>query len=453
VFIDWRMPGLDGIQTVRRLAAMSLQSQRPRPLMITANGREEVVREGERNGFETTLHKPVSPSVLFDATMRVLASEPGRMADKGAPRSVTGPSWTLPHARVLLVEDNEINREVATHLLQQAGITPDTAENGAIALELLAVQDYDLVLMDMQMPIMDGFEATRHIRANPRLASMPVVAMTANALPEDRNRCLAAGMDDHIAKPISPATFFTTLHRWLTGKPARTGGNLLDAAWHENVANPVAEMIEVVAPEAEETTADWVQSLAATGLLDVDGAVARVGGRVDTFRQLLGRLLSGYAQTPQQIGALLQAHERAEAARLAHALAGLAGNLGATHVASAAASLECALMGMAAEDSAALLKGLEQAHASLCMALRQHLPPETPEPAAPVATQATSTTDVLDRLRRQLADGASEASLTFAANRQRLADVLEADRFRRLCEAVENYDYESAVEVLADSAG
>lgn len=453
VFIDWRMPGLDGIQTVRRLAAMSLQSQRPRPLMITANGREEVVREGERNGFETTLHKPVSPSVLFDATMRVLASEPGRMADKGAPRSVTGPSWTLPHARVLLVEDNEINREVATHLLQQAGITPDTAENGAIALELLAVQDYDLVLMDMQMPIMDGFEATRHIRANPRLASMPVVAMTANALPEDRNRCLAAGMDDHIAKPISPATFFTTLHRWLTGAPARTGGGLYDAAWHENVANPVAEIIDVVEPEAEEAVPDWMQALAGTGLLDVDGAVARVGGRIDTFRQLLGRLLSGYAQTPQQIGALLQAGERAEAARLAHALAGLAGNLGARQVAGAAASLECTLMGMAAEDASVLLNGLEQAHASLCMALRQHLPAETPEPAAPVATQATSTTDVLDRLRRQLGDGASEASLTFAANRQRLADVLEEDRFRRLCEAVENYDYESAVEVLADSAG
>ncbi|MGN5476194.1 response regulator [Cupriavidus basilensis] len=223
VFIDWRMPGLDGIQTVRRLAAMPLQSQRPRPLMIAANGREEIVREGKRHGFETTLHKPVSPSVLFDATMRVLASEPGRMADKGAPRSVTGPGWSLPHARLLLVEDNEINREVATHLLQQAGIMPDAAENGAIALELLAGQDYDLVLMDMQMPVMDGFEATRHIRANPRLASLPVVAMTANALPEDRNRCLAAGMDDHIAKPISPATFFTTLHRWLTGAPTRTG--------------------------------------------------------------------------------------------------------------------------------------------------------------------------------------------------------------------------------------
>lgn len=450
VFIDWRMPGLDGIETVRRLAAMSLRSQRPRPLMITANGREEVVCEGERNGFETTLHKPVSPSVLFDATMRVLASEPGRMAERGAARSVTGPGWTLPHARVLLVEDNEINREVATHLLQQAGITPDTAENGAIALELLAVQDYDLVLMDMQMPVMDGFEATRHIRANPRLASLPVVAMTANALPEDRNRCLAAGMDDHIAKPISPATFFTTLHRWLTGAPSRTGAGTQEPAdWHDATANVVAEVAVVAEAEPAGTVGDWMQALAATGMLDVGGAVARVGGRTDTFRQLLGRLLSGYAHTPQQIGALLQGGEHAEAARLAHALAGLAGNLGARQVASAATALECALVGGAAADLAALLQTLEQAHASLCEALRQHLPAETPTPAAPVAPQAASTADVVDRLRRQLAEGASEAGLTLAANRQRLADVLEADRFRRLCEAVESYDYESAVEVLA----
>lgn len=451
VYIDWRMPGLDGIETVRRLAAMSLRSQRPRPLMITANGREEVVREGQRNGFETTLHKPVSPSVLFDATMRVLASEPGRLVDRGAPRSVTGPSWTLPHARVLLVEDNEINREVATHLLQQAGITPDTAENGAIALELLAVQDYDLVLMDMQMPVMDGFEATRHIRANPRLVSLPVVAMTANALPEDRNRCLAAGMDDHIAKPISPATFFTTLHRWLTGAPSRTGAGAQDpAGWHDGAQNLPNALAEATAAQAEDAMPDWAQALAATGLLDVDGAVARVGGRIDTFRQLLGRLLSGYAHTPQQIGALLQGGERAEAARLAHALAGLAGNLGARQVAGASALLECALMGMASDDSSALLQALEQAHASLCEALRQHLPAEAPELVAPVANQATSTADVLDRLRRQLADGASEASLTLAANRQRLADVLEAARFRRLCEAVENYDFEGAVEILGD---
>ncbi|WER48417.1 response regulator [Cupriavidus sp. WKF15] len=453
VFIDWRMPGLNGIETVRRLAAMSLQGQRPRPLMITANGREEVVREGQRNGFETTLHKPVSPSVLFDATMRVLASEPGRMADRGAPGSETGPGWSLPHARVLLVEDNEINREVATHLLQQAGITPDTAENGAIALELLAGQDYDLVLMDMQMPVMDGFEATRHIRANPRLASLPVVAMTANALPEDRNRCLAAGMDDHIAKPISPATFFTTLHRWLTGTPSRTGAGAREAAgWHDDALAVPNAMVETAEPEAADAAPDWIRALAATGLLDVDGAVARVGGRIDTFRQLLGRLLAGYASTPQQIGALLQGGERAEAARLAHALAGLAGNLGARQVASVSASLECALTGRGAQDPCALLQALEQAHASLCEALTRHLPAEAPGPAAPLANQAASTSDLLDLLRRQLADSASDASLTFAANRQRLADVLEVDRFRRLCEAVENYDFESAVEVLAGSA-
>lgn len=428
-FIDWRMPGLDGIETARRLAAMPLRGQRPRPLMVTANGREDVLREGERNGFEAMLLKPVSPSVLFDATMRVLAAGPDS-AEPRAHRRATGPGWSLPQCRVLLVEDNEINREVAMHLLQQAGISPDTAGNGAEALQCLAVQAYDLVLMDMQMPVMDGFEATRKIRANPRLAGLPVVAMTANALPEDRERCLAAGMNDHIAKPIRPEAFFATVHHWLTRTVPRAAAST----------------------EPHAARLPWLDALAAAGVLHVEGGLGRVAGNAGTYRQLLARLDSGYADIVDRIGALMQAGNRAEAARQAHVLLGVAGNLGAKRVADGAARLEGALEAGDGAGAEARLDDLRRAFASLRDALRAHLPPVDGASVPADGGDTASITAIIALLRRQLREGASEAGLTFASHHHRLTDVLTASAVSHLRMAVESFDYESALAVLDGAA-
>ncbi|WP_439685770.1 histidine kinase [Cupriavidus oxalaticus] len=417
-FIDWRMPGLDGIETARRLAGLALRGPRPRPLMVTANGSEAVMRAGEQGGFEALLLKPVSPSVLFDATLRVLAAEPGTPPPAEPEHPAPGPGWSLPQRRVLLVEDNEINREVAVHLLQQAGITPDTAENGRVALERLATQAYDLVLMDMQMPVMDGVEATRRIRADARLAALPVVAMTANALPEDRERCLAAGMDDHIAKPISPPVFFATVHRWLT-----RGGK-----------------VPAVAPEWPA----WLGALAATGVLDAGEALARTGGQPETYRSLLARLRDRYADAGAQI-----ARGRAgEAAQLAHELAGVAGNLGAMAVSRAAAALECTLRD-GGNGAALQAAALEAAMSDLLAALRRHLP-EAPAQSSLIEPSAESAAPAMARLRRQLCEGASEAGSTLAAHRAALATAVPAGMLAGLEAAIEAYDYAAALAILDD---
>ncbi|BDB27187.1 response regulator [Cupriavidus sp. P-10] len=422
-FIDWRMPGLDGIETARRLARLALRGPRPRPLMVTANGSEAAMRAGEHGGFEALLLKPVSASVLFDATLRVLAAEPGTPLQAEPERPAPGPGWSLPQRRVLLVEDNEINREVAVHLLQQAGITPDTAENGRVALERLAAHAYDLVLMDMQMPVMDGVEATRRIRADARLAALPVVAMTANALPEDRERCLAAGMDDHIAKPISPPVFFATVHRWLTH----------------------GDSVPAVAPAAQAWPA-WLGALAATGVLDVDGPLARAGGQPETYRGLLARLRDRYADAGTRAG---------RAAQLAHELAGVAGNLGAMAVSRAAAALECTLRD-GGDGAARQAAALEAAMSDLLAALHRHLP-EAPDPqdepaapAAPIEPSAASAAQAMARLRRQLREGASEAGSTLATHRAALAAAAPAGMLAELEAAIEAYDYAAALAVLDD---
>jgi two-component system, sensor histidine kinase and response regulator len=204
------MPKIDGIETCKRLQA--LPASPPHLVMVTAYGREEVLKKAEETGIENVLVKPVTSSTLFDTALSALSADSKTRGEVG-----TMPSFDSARTRgtrVLLVEDNEINQEVAIGQLEDAEVTVDLAENGESAVRMVQNNEYDLVLMDMQMPVMDGIEATRAIRADPRFDSLPIIAMTANAMAADRERCLEAGMNDHIAKPIDPEELFGVLLRW-----------------------------------------------------------------------------------------------------------------------------------------------------------------------------------------------------------------------------------------------
>jgi len=214
VYIDWQMPTLDGIETSKRIMALK-NIQTPRLVIVTAYGREEVIKTAVGAGVDSVLVKPVTSSTLLDTTLTLL-----RVDEQGGEIEE---SQTVAHfdvsrlrgARVLLVEDNEINQEVALGQLEDAEVEVDLADNGQIAVNMVRSKDYDIVLMDMQMPVMDGIEATRIIRADARFTELPIVAMTANAMAVDRDRCLEAGMNDHIAKPIDPDQLFGALIRWI----------------------------------------------------------------------------------------------------------------------------------------------------------------------------------------------------------------------------------------------
>jgi two-component system sensor histidine kinase/response regulator len=219
VFLDWSMPGIDGFETAKRIRALP-GLQLPKLVMVTAHSREELFKGANADDFDGILIKPVQASLLFDVAARALTGE-----RDGAERAQTVASpdpglQRLYGARVLLVEDSKLNQMVAIGLMEDAKLTVDVADNGAIAVRMVGAADYDLVLMDMQMPVMDGIEATSAIRAFPRFERLPIVAMTANAMSSDRDRCLAAGMNDHIAKPIDPDEFFRMLKRWIEPRPA-----------------------------------------------------------------------------------------------------------------------------------------------------------------------------------------------------------------------------------------
>jgi two-component system, sensor histidine kinase and response regulator len=366
VYLDWRMPGLDGLETAERIMALGLELP-PLLMMVSAYGREELLREAEKIGIETVLVKPVRPSSLFDATMDVLvkkqrlgtrAPQAQAAAPQDAPDALPPGLAALRGARILLVEDNEINQLVAQEMLVEAGLQVEIAANGQVAVEKVQAGHYDLVFMDMQMPVMDGVTATRLIRQVPRLDRMPIVAMTANAMEQDRQLCLAAGMNETMTKPIDPKALWATLLRWVAPvHPAQPAAGALAAG---------------VAP------GEW------DGIpgLDAGRGLAQASGKPRLYKQLLAMFVRQQARAASRIHDALGTGEVAKAERLAHTLKGVAASVGADEVAQLAGELEASLRSyeppvMVQQRLASLERPLDR----LVTALSERLPRQAAEPA------------------------------------------------------------------------
>ena len=322
LLLDWRMPGMDGFDVVRQLRDDPLPGAPPAILLVTAYGDEEIVREAARQGLAGCLAKPVSASTLLDAINGACGPQRGGAAlaapppVDAVPASRDAPPTALRGRRVLLVEDNELNRFVATELLcDVAGMDVTLAGNGQEALDRLRDATFDLVLMDIQMPGMDGLQATRLIRSNPSLERLPVIAMTAHAMAGDRDKSRAAGMNDHVSKPFEPAQLFEVMLRWLTPAVSRDAA----MAGGERVAAPTGPV------------------------LDTELGLRRCLGRPELYQKILGRYLNQRATTGNEIRTALQAGEMEAGARAAHTLISTASMIGAPALAELARELHDAI--------------------------------------------------------------------------------------------------------------
>ncbi|MBF0307274.1 MAG: response regulator, partial [Alphaproteobacteria bacterium] len=222
VLMDWRMPGMDGIETAQRIRADQSLSPLPAILMVTAFGRQEVMHLAQDAGLNGFLIKPVNESLLFNAITEIFGYQIAAPERGGRRREHRRDLSGLAGRRVLLVEDNAINRQVATEFLTDVGLDVDIAENGREGVDKVLAGDYELVLMDVQMPELDGLSATRMLRGHAAFANLPIVAMTAHAMAGDRAKSLAAGMNDHVTKPIDPDELYGTLLRWLPPRDPST---------------------------------------------------------------------------------------------------------------------------------------------------------------------------------------------------------------------------------------
>lgn len=432
VFVDWQMPGLDGFETGKRIRALPDLPLRPKLVMVTAYGREEVLKQAEENAFENILIKPVTASMLFDSVVEALDASSAKNYNAQANPAVE--LEQIRGARVLIVEDNELNREVALGLLEDAHLSIDTAENGQIAIQMVAEREYDLVLMDMQMPVMDGLDATRALRLKPEFQSLPIIAMTANVMANDRDKCTDAGMNDHLSKPIDPEALFATLLRWI--KP-RDSGNAPSGPSKSSSAGP----------DAARPTGDVPLQISG---VDTKTALRRTGGHLKRYEMLLCKFAETKAM--DEIRAALVAGDTSMAQRAAHSLKGAAANLGAMAVAEDAARVETSVGTGQGLESA--LKSLASSLNDAVNAIRSALPTE---PVADLgatsgAADTESVVQLLHRLQKLLKSDDGEAADFILEAKPALSKALNGTEINALSGFVGNFDFDGALKCLSEIA-
>ena len=310
VLVDWKMPGLDGLETGRRLRAQWPQAFPPALVLVTAYGDDTLARSAAREGFAASIEKPVSSRTLRDTLLALAVDEPF-FEDVESSRRTTRPAEApavLSGRRVLLAEDNEFNQIIATELLcDVAGMRLTLAHNGQEAVNYLLTEDFDIVLMDVQMPVMDGYETTAAIRRRPELASLPIIAMTAHAMLREREKCINAGMNDHVTKPVDPAELFAVLAKWL----------------------PVTE--------------DAPDGRLGEPRVSFELGLRRCLGKVDLYDKIAGKFLAAQSNFAEELDAALAGTDRRLPVILAHTLISTAALLGAERMSQLARELQQAL--------------------------------------------------------------------------------------------------------------
>ncbi|MET0102208.1 MAG: response regulator [Sedimenticola sp.] len=433
VLMDWCLPGIDGAEAAKRILADNTLQTIPAIVLVTAYSREEVIEQAQELDLAGILLKPVSPAVLTDTVLVALGhkeeTEPTHPSEQdlgvGAVSAIRG-------ASILVVEDNEINRQVAGELLSVAGLRVQEARDGREAVRMVTGSEFDAVLMDVQMPVMDGLEATRVIRQIPGYESLPIIAMTANAMVGDREKCLDAGMNDYVAKPVDPADLYHALVHWVPPK--------------------VMEL--PMASELPGTTRGEGEEFPALSGVEVANARKHVGGNLKLYMQLLKKFRKNQAGAADEVILSLEAGDPDTARRIAHTLKGVSGNLGARRLFEAARDLEECIK---KDDGACVQRQMPEVREALGQILeaieKLGRPADTP-----AAKQVVDDAD-MEEIGAHLKElGALLADADTAAGRY-LADLMEQHRatplydgFKEMESLVEDYDFTEALEVMRRTA-
>jgi len=406
--VDWRMPVMDGLQLIDEMR-LQLGPKAPAMILVTAYGREELMHDERMQTLDGFLLKPVTPSLLLDTLVQALSDEERNQLD------VQADSQKALSGHLLLVEDQAINRQVAEELLRVFGLQVSACESAEAALECLQQQSFDAALLDIQMPGMDGYELAGRIRANEKTATLPLIAVTANAISGDREKCLQAGFDEHVPKPIDPQRLYQVLSRYLA-----------EAEQSQPRKRP-----------------DDGSELPHIDGLDSAWGLTRVGGNHDLYRRLLQGYKRDFGQVIEQLQQAIAHEDGPQAQRLAHSLRGVSANLGAEAIAKPAEKLEMAIKHQGLDNLDPLIQAVDEPLKALMQTLQLN------EQSALSASQgASSWPQGVTELRQQLQRGSAEASqvlpsLQFICEQKGLAKDYQA-----LVEAVDDYEFEQALAQL-----
>jgi PAS domain S-box-containing protein len=437
LMIDWKMPGMDGIETALRLQSLGL-THRPQFVLVTAYGDQLPQDTSARAGISKVLAKPVPPSVLHDALIELL-SWSSAASEPVSPAALASELQRRAGAHILLVEDNAINQEVTTQLLEDAGMWVSIAENGQVAVDMVGAASYDLVLMDVQMPVMNGLQATEAIRRLPDCRDLPILAMTANAFAEDRENCLRAGMNDHVAKPVEPDQLYISLMRWLPPGAGR----------------------QVVGDDGTEGEAEWespeerriLAALATVHGLDTSRIMRSLKRDSQRYGRLLGQFIHNHADDGALMFIQAAANDFEAVRQIAHSLKGVAALLGAYRVESLAFDLEDGIRaGVDSDTLQSRLDALAGDLEKLITDLRHALGADTTESAHedPTTVNWTELNTLVNRLEALLVENDTMALKVMEQSRDLLLAAL-GETARKLDRQIQSYDYEDALTTLQEA--
>ncbi|UCV21505.1 response regulator [Ferribacterium limneticum] len=418
LLLDWRMPGLDGVQTAARIRSSFSQLNDPIIVMVTAHDREQLLQEGASEVVDAILTKPVTASSLYYAVMEAKH----RRGQLRLSPVVPSTTQQLGGVKVLVVDDSELNREVAASILCGEGAIVELAEDGNVALGLLNLQPdfYDVVLMDIQMPVMDGYTATRQIRASasPSLAHLPVVALSAGAFNEQRDLALAAGVDEFVAKPFDVKQLVATVLR--LAKPSTAASSV------------AATSLPAEMPDTTDRP---------KGQIDLKRGM-QIWKSDDIYRSFLRKFVNDYAQVVEQITVAGEEERR----HLAHKLKGTSGNLGLLAVAAAAAELDCPANLL--PNPAAAIARLQEALIAAQTAIAAFAPATAEKESAALAApdfDPTTLRSLIQHALQALAEANPDAAEPFLAT---LAQSLPSERLQPIFDALDNFDFRAASNAL-----
>ena len=325
IIMDWQMPEMNGIRTSEIIKKHPKLKKIPKIIMLTAYGREEIIEQAEEAQLDGFMVKPMNPSILFETIGEVfgekIVTEKFGESSKGQ-QEILGLK-KICGSKILLVDDNEINQEVASELLEQAGMCVTVASDGKEAVSKVTLSEFDCIFMDIQMPVMDGYEATQTIRKDGRFASLPIIAMTANAMQGDREKCVNAGMNDHVSKPINPKELMATLIKWISPREET----------REEVSFPAAKLLE----------SKGNNDLPELPGIDIANGLARVGKNKKLYKKMLVKFYQDNKNIQSKITNVLGKGDLETAERLIHTIRGVAGTLGAKNLAETAEPIEVEL--------------------------------------------------------------------------------------------------------------
>ena len=428
ILTDWLMPGMNGTQMWQKMCTLPL---RHRPQCILVSGSLSCPADEVHAGpFAAFLPKPVLPRLLQETVERAWNElhSPGKVPDAPPPTTMFAPGMHL-----LLAEDNALNQEVACELLRAMGFTVDVADDGVAAVDQARARHYDLILMDIQMPRLDGLQAARQVRALPGHARTPIVAMTANAFAEDRAAALDAGMNDHVAKPVDPDQLARVLARLLP-RAAHSG-------LHSSMPSPAPSPDVLADPGGLRAQLETVEGL------DVEQGLRSVGGNLASLARLLYRISVQHRLDAQQALALLQGASIADAQRVLHTIKGLAGTAGLHPLQALAQQAEAAVHTWRTQpeaDTSGPLLRVDAALAQLARALA-FLSPD--KPAAGPALDAAGLRRSLENLRALVASDDIDAATAYA-DMQAAVEQRFAQEAQALEKAMEDFDFVGALAVV-----